>query len=29
MVSNGILEHGSPEEFHKNYTSGYDIEVNP
>ena len=29
MVGSGILEHGSPGEVHNNYTSGYDMEVNP
>ena len=29
MVISGILEHGRPGEFFKNYKSGSDIEVNP
>ena len=29
MVGSGILEHGSPGEVLKNYTSGSGIEVNP
>ena len=29
MVSSGILEHKRPGEVYNNYTSGYDIEVNP
>ena len=29
MVSNDILEYGSPGEVRNNYTSGYSVEVNP
>ena len=29
MVSNDILEYGSPGEIHKNYTSGNGVEMNP
>ena len=29
MVSSDILEYGRPGEVLNNYTSGYDIEVNP
>ena len=29
MVSNNILEYGSPKEVRNNYTSGQGVEVNP
>ena len=29
MVGSDILEHGRPEEFNNNYTSGYGVEADP